>query len=220
MRPPAASATLQPLDYLLGTPALVRVTRVLTGHGRGLAVPDLARRARLALPSTRDAVRRLAAAGFVEVIGAGRTSVCAVRLEHPMAAPIAALFDAERAQGDALLDAVRSAASEQRPAPIALWLYGSVARGEDGPASDIDLAAVFDDDDPTARKSELDDALATAAPARAGQFSIITLTPADAARLARERAPLWREIERDAVVLVGASPAEVAERGGGAGAPG
>lgn len=59
MRPTTASATFQPLDHLLGTPALVRVTRVLTSHGRGLAIPDLARRARLALPSTRGAVRRL-----------------------------------------------------------------------------------------------------------------------------------------------------------------
>ena len=214
MRPTPASATLQPLDHLLGTPALVRVARVLTSHERGLAIPDLARRARLALPSTREAVRRLAEAGFVDVIGAGRSSICAVRPEHPMAAPVAAIFAAERAQADALLDGLRAAAASQCPSPVALWLYGSVARGEDRPTSDIDLAFVVDGVDATAPTERFRDAAAAAVPAHATRLSIIGLTVADAARLAHGGAPIWRELALEAVVLAGDAPAAVLERAG------
>lgn len=196
----------------------MRASRVLVTHGRGLAISDLARRARLALPSTREAVRRLVDAGFLDVIGAGRGSIYVVRPEHPLAAPIAALFEAERAQGDALLESVRTAAADQRPPLVALWLYGSVARREDGPTSDIDLAAVFEDEEAAARRSELDDALVAASPAHARRFSLITLTPTDAARLAYEGTAIWREIERDAVILTGVSPAEVVKRARAGGA--
>lgn len=214
MRPPAASATLHPLDHLLGTPALVRVARVLTAHGGSLAIPDIARRARLALPSTREAVRRLAEAAVVDMIGAGRSSICAIRPDHPMAASIAALFAAERAQADALLDGLRGAAASLRPPPVALWLYGSVARGEDGPTSDIDLAVVTGADDASAPAEALREALATSVPAHAHRMSVIGFTAADAARLAHDRAPFWGELARDAVVLSGESPAGVLAHAG------
>jgi predicted nucleotidyltransferase len=214
MRPAPASATLQPLDLLLGTPALVRVARVLTSHGGALAIPDLARRARLALPSTREAVRRLADVAFVEIIGAGRSSICAIRPEHPMAAAVAALFAAERAQADALLDGLREAAASLHPAPVAFWLYGSVARGEDGPTSDIDLAVVTAGDDATALSEALREALASSVPLHADRMSVIGFTVTDAARLARDGAPIWGELAREAVVLAGESPADVLERAG------
>lgn len=212
MRPPPASATLQPLDHLLGTPALVRVCRVLATHGTGLAVPDIARRARLSLPSTREAIRRLAEAAFVDVIGVGRSSICAIRREHPMAAAVAVLFAAERAQADALLEGLRMASANLRPSPVALWLYGSVARGEDGPTSDIDLALVADGGDATGSAEALREALATSVSEHAHRVSVVALTLEDAARLAHAGAPIWRELARDAVVLAGEAPAQVLER--------
>lgn len=224
MRPSAASATLHPLDYLLGTPALVRVARVLTTHGGGLALADVARRARLALPSTREAVRRLTEAGLVALVGVGRSSLCTLRGEHPMAGPLAALFAAERAQFDALLGALRAAAIGLAEPPVALWLYGSVARREDGLTSDLDLAAVLTTPGPQ-NADHLRDALAASAPGHAERLSVITLTLPDIGRLASEGehgAPFWRELARDAVVLFGDAPADVlaqARRSSDAGAP-
>ena len=216
MRPAAASATLHPLDYLLGTPALVRVTRVLATHGGGLALADVARRARLALPSTREAVRRLTEAGLVVLVDVGRSSLCTLRGEHPMAAPLAALFAAERAQFDGLLGALRAAAAGLAEPPVALWLYGSVARREDGPTSDLDLAAVLATPGPE-RADRLRGARAAAAPAHAARLSVITLAVPDIARLAAEGeqgAPFWRELARDAVVLFGDAPADLLARAG------
>jgi predicted nucleotidyltransferase len=211
-RPAASSALYHPLDHILGSPALVRVTRVLAMHGGSLGVSDIARRARLALPSTRDALRRLRESEVVTAAGAGRSMVCALRSEHPLAQPLAALYAAEREQADAVLDAIRQAAAELRPEPLGVWLYGSVARSEDAPTSDIDVAVASGDVDPTPQADALREAIAAASPAQAHRVSVVALGPADVRRLAGEGAGFWRDLERDAVVLAGDAPAGVLER--------
>lgn len=211
MRPTPSSSLYHPLDEILGSPALVRVVRILAGHGGGLGVSDIARRARLALPSTRAALRRLLEAEVVTGVGAGRSMVCTLRSEHPLAGALAALFVAERQQADAVLDAIRAAAAGLRPAPLAVWLYGSVARGEDMPTSDVDIALVTAREEPSAQADALREAIAVALPAREHRVSVIAFAPADVRRLAADRAEIWGELLRDAAVLVGDDPAGVLE---------
>lgn len=211
-RPPASSALHYPLDRILGSAALVRVTRVLANHGGSLGVSEIARRARLTPPSTRDALRRLSEAELVSAVGAGRSVICALRLEHSLAEPLVALYAAERKQADAVMDAIRTASAALRPAPLGIWLYGSVARGEDEPTSDIDIAIASVDQDPTPQAEALREALAATAPERAHRVSVIALGPRDVRRLAGESAGLWRDLERDAVVLAGDAPTDVFER--------
>src|SRR5258708_30609404 len=125
MRPSPSSSLYQPLDYVLASPALVRVTRVLSAHGGSLGISDIGRRAELAAPSVRGAVRRLLEADIVAAVGAGRSMVCELRPEHPLFQPLVDLFAAERAQADAVVAAIRAAAATVRPVPLAVWLYGS-----------------------------------------------------------------------------------------------
>jgi predicted nucleotidyltransferase len=211
VRPTASSALYYPLDEILGSPALVRVLRVLAGHGASLGVSDIARRTRLALPSTRAALRRLLESEVVSAVGAGRSMVCALRSEHPLAGALTALFAAERQQADTVLEAIRVAAAQLRPRPLAVWLYGSVARGEDTPTSDVDIAMVSARPQPSAQAEALREAIATALPARAHRVSVIAFAPADVRRLAAESAEIWTELLRDAAVLVGDGPAGVLE---------
>lgn len=211
MRPTASSALYHPLDQILGSPALVRVLRVLAGHGASLGVSDIARRTRLALPSTRAALRRLLESELVTGVGAGRSMVCALRFEHPLAGALTALFAAEREQADSVLDAIRVAANDLRPRPLAVWLYGSVARGEDTPTSDVDIAMVSAQPEPSAQADALRETIANALPARAHRVSVIAFAPADVRRLAAESAEIWTELLRDAAVLVGDDPAGVLE---------
>ena len=211
MRPTASSSLYHPLDEILGTPALVRVLRVLAGHGASLGVSDIARRTRLALPSTRAALRRLLEAELVTGVGAGRSMVCALRMEHPLASALTALFVTERQQADTVLDAIRIAAAELRPRPLAVWLYGSVARGEDTPVSDVDIAMVSAQPEPSAQADALREAIATTLQSRAQRVSVIAFAPADVRRLAAERAEIWTELVRDAAVLIGDDPAGVLE---------
>lgn len=199
------------MDQILGSPALVRVTRVLAGHGGFLAVADIAHRAKLTLPSVRAALRRLQDLELITAVGAGRSPVCAIRVEHPLAPALVSLFKAEREQVAALLNAVRESAVALRPAPLALWLYGSVARGHDDPASDIDVALVSAESQPTSQAEALRQAIDGALPAWAHRISVIALGPDDVRRLVRQKAEFWRELERDAVVLAGEAPAGVRE---------
>lgn len=206
MRPPVSSALYHPLDHILGSPGLVRVARVLAGHGGSLGVSDIARRAKLALPSTRAALHRLLESEVVTAVGVGRSMVCTLRPAHPLMPALVALFAAEREQATVVLDAIRRAASSLRPAPLAVWLYGSVARGVDEPSSDIDVALVSALSEPTPQADALRNAISAELHGREHRVSVIALAPGDVARLARTSATFWRELERDAVVLAGDAP--------------
>lgn len=218
MRPTPSSGLYHPLDQILGSPALVRVLRVLAGHGSSLGVSDIARRTRLALPSTRAALRRLLEMELVTGVGAGRSMACALRSAHPLAAAVTALFAAERQQADTLLEAIRVAAAELRPPPLAVWLYGSVARGDDTPMSDVDIALASALPEPSAQADTLRDAIATALPTRGHRVSVIAFAPADVRRLAADGAEIWTELVRDAAVLAGDDPIGVLEHVTAAGA--
>jgi len=212
MRPSPASSLYQPLDELLGTRASVRVLRVLAAYGGSLAVADIARRAKLTLPSVRTTLGRLLALGIVAGVGVGRSMVCELRQDHPLVPVLVGLFKAELEQATAVLRAAREAARRLTPAPTAVWLYGSVARGEDDAASDIDIALVTAAPEASAQADALRDAVTRTRSPRAERVAVITMAPADVRRAAREQTPFWNSMKRDAVVLLGDAPADVAGR--------
>jgi predicted nucleotidyltransferase len=128
-----------------------------------------------------------------------------------MADALTTLFEAERQHADALLETIRRAAVRLEPPPLAVWLYGSVARGEDTPASDVDVAIVSALPNPTAQADTLRDRIANELQERDQRVSVIALAPKDVRRLARERAEIWTELVRDAAVLAGYDPAGLLE---------
>lgn len=201
-----------PFDEVLGSPALVRVIRVLAAHGGSLGIPDIAARTRLSLPSVRSAMRRLIELEVATGLRAGRSMVCSLRPEHPLTTALVALFAAEREQVGIAIRVVRTAAMALRPAPLAVWLYGSVARGQDLPQSDIDVAIVSAKGQPTAQAEALREAIAKKLPERAHRISVVAFGPSDIRRLTGLGAKFWRELERDAVVLAGEAPVGIRER--------
>lgn len=212
MRASPASTLYHPLDEVLGTRAIVRVLRVLAVHGGSLAVSDIAQRAKLTLPSVRTALRRLLALDVATAIGAGRSMVCGLRHDHPLIPILVTLFRTEQEQATAVLGAVREAAGRLEPAPWAVWLYGSVARGDDHAASDIDIALVTTSTDPSAHADALREAVYRTRAALAERVSVVTMSPADVRRAARGKTLFWEDMKRDAVVLLGDAPAHVFER--------
>lgn len=211
MRLAASSALYRPLDTILGTPGLVRVTRVLASHGGSFDVAQIARRTGLSLPSVRYALRRLVALELITVAGAGRTMVVSLRTEHPLAPVLVSLFEAELRQAVDLREAILQAA--MRVGNIStIWMYGSAARGTDSPGSDIDLALISSGDNPAGDRDAFRDALADIAPQLSRRISTIALSPHDLRSMAERRTPFWRELERDAVVVDGDSPAVYAPR--------
>jgi len=209
-----SSALHHPLDEILGTRSLVRVLRVLAVHRGTLGVADIAQRAALTLPSVRAALHQLMQLEVVSTVAAGRTMVARLRGDHPLVSTLLALFAAERDQSAAVLEAVREAARRLRPPPAAVWLYGSVARTSDDATSDIDIALVTTAPAPMTQADGIRQAVSRINAATADRLSIITMTPADIRRAARQRTGFWKNLERDAVVLFGDAPTGIVSRAG------
>ena len=106
----------------------------------------------------------------------------------------------------------KRAAEKLQPTPIALWVYGSAARGSDRPDSDIDVALVSYATMPSIDAEELRKRIERTASSLARRVSVIALSHHDASRMAQRRSKFWRELERDAVVLFGDSPASFSKR--------
>ena len=210
MRPRAQSALAFPLNSILGTQANVRVLRVLARHGGALSAPTVARQAELSAAVARVALGDLARIGLAAIVGQGRAVSYQLDAMHPLAPAIEQLFQAETARRDGVFDGLRAAALALRPEPLGVWVYGSVARGEDGAASDVDVAlCVADASDLDVQTEALREAAAAIGERQRVAISVISFTAGDATRLAHEDAPIWRGIARDGFPLAGRRPEAV-----------
>jgi predicted nucleotidyltransferase len=132
-----------------------------------------------------------------------------VATRHPLAAALKALFEEERARWTALQDDLRDGLAVQEDIGAA-WLYGSVARGEDEPGSDVDIVLVLNEGTLDAAQRVRDELQALGDRLNL-HFSTVVLTPAELALL-RQDDPWWSNVTRDAKVLKGGSPGQEAAR--------
>jgi predicted nucleotidyltransferase len=221
MRPPASpqSALRRPLNRVLAGEGHVRVLRELLRHGGELGAADVATRVGLSPQHVRSVLAHLVRLGLVDRLGPGRAHLYRARLAHPLAESLAALFAAEEARFAALLAAVRAAAAAARPRPLAVWLYGSVARGDDAPESDVDVAVVAAAGELNGILSDLRERLRDTAEALGVELALVGATPADVARAAAGDT-WWRGVVRDAVPIFGPDPTTLLARSRAAGPDG
>ena len=76
-------------------------------------------------------------------LGRGRARAFTVAADYPFAGVLRDLFAAEVERARALFQALRKVLDDYDVESA--WMYGSVARGEDGPGSDVDIAVVLGD---------------------------------------------------------------------------
>lgn len=107
-RPNSQSRLRAPLNEILGTAANVRLLRVLSLAGAPLTAGELAERAGLGRTGVYPAVAALEATGIVEYLGLGARRQVRFRNDHPLGGVIAALFRAEAARLDMLVEQLRS----------------------------------------------------------------------------------------------------------------
>ncbi len=212
MRPPPTSALFQPLDALLGTVPAIRILRLLCAHGGALSASHISRETRLTPPTVRTTLRRLSGGDVVAVHGGGRSILYSIKREHPLVAPLESLFRAEREPVDALIKALHLAAAKMKPAPYALWLFGSAAGGRDTASSDIDLALVGSNEQLQRQVDRLRRVADTSAPNPGRRLSVVGMSPADLLRLSTGNRRFWNALRRDAAVLHGEDPEAVLDR--------
>jgi predicted nucleotidyltransferase len=133
-----------PLTTLFGTPSNVRVLRELFAAGVPLSSSEIARRAGLAPQTARLVLNELAVQRVVTDSGRGRARAFAVAADYPFAGVLKSLFAAEAERWSLLFQELRKVLDDYDVQSA--WLYGSVARGQDGTGSDVDIAVVLGND--------------------------------------------------------------------------
>jgi Nucleotidyltransferase domain len=185
--------------------ALAGTTRPLTGR----QVARLVRRG--SQKAVSDALERLVEQGVVRREEAGRAYLHVLNRDH-IAAPVAELLAAMRGE---LVRRLRERISSWQISPNHASLFGSVARGDGGTQSDVDLLVVrskgIDPEDPGWR-AQLDD-LGSAVHAWTGNHAgIVELTEDEFRELPDRRPPILADLRDDAIDLAG-TPLRKALRG-------
>jgi predicted nucleotidyltransferase len=198
-----------PLTRLLGSSGHVRVLRALMVYGAPLSAAQLAADSGLTTRGTRLVLDSLVSQGMISVLGQPRSQVFSVAAQHPLAAALKTLFEEERTRWEALQGALREGLAAQKDVRSA-WLYGSVARGEDEPRSDVDIALVVNREGLDVTDS-VREAIQVLGDRLQVHFSTVVLTPADVANLPQDD-HWWAEMTQDAKVLKGIGPRQEAAR--------
>lgn len=197
-----------PLTALLGSAGSVRVLRALATGRAPQSAPQLAAAAGLTPQGTRGVLDVLTRQRLVKAYGSGRTQLYELNTTHPLALSLAALFQHEQSRWDGLMSAIRDVLARHGAAVSAAWLYGSVARGDDSPASDVDIALIVRSH---AVADQVREALMPLEDAQQIRVSLTALTSKELAALPEDD-PWWVNVVRDGRVLKGAAPDQTRRR--------
>jgi predicted nucleotidyltransferase len=177
------------------TPASVAQLRRVGGHGTEAGV--------------RRSLDRLATSGLVRRGLIGDRAVYSLNRDHVLYPAVATLLGA----GDELLRRLRVQFKSWDPAPITAALYGSAARRDGGPDSDIDLLIVRPELATVAERRAWDaqiDALRNEVERSTGNRCQITDRPLSAVRrLVAAKEPIVDSWRAEAVPLAGTPVAEL-----------
>lgn len=207
MRKPASLSFLRrPLNNLLGTQANVRSLRELAATSP-LSTVQLARATKLNLSGIRRTLDNLQATGILKSFP-GRDRFYALNLEHPIAAALLALFDSERAWWDSIRSTLEECIRNDKRIAAA-YVYGSVARGEDRPGSDIDLVLITHED-PSPVLNQYRERLEVSQEKLGFNLSLVANTLAEVKKKRRNGDVWWANVTRDALPLKGVRPEHLA----------
>jgi predicted nucleotidyltransferase len=202
----------RPLDGIFGRPAHVRVLRVLARNPEGLTGRRLAELAALEPSSAHNALKRLVEFGLVDVSPLGRAHV--YRLLRDRLAARELLLPLFRKEADLLPAEVRRLAKSFGDLAISVVLFGSVARREEGPWSDLDVCVVVPDAASRRRAARIVDKESTRLSSLTGiQPTFFVVTRRDFQRRFRGKNSLVRSIVREGRVVKGKTITEVLSDG-------
>jgi predicted nucleotidyltransferase len=204
------SALRYPLSGILSSEARVDVLRELFRHGGELSAPQLVIRTGLAQSSVREALIALEATQVIEVLGAGKAMLYRANRRHPFREGLESLFAHEESRYSAIGEGIRGIVSDGFNDEVeAVWLFGSVARGEDGFYSDLDLAILARSSDISELAARIRESLRPLQDRLLFRASVIALTRDDMLRLREENAPLLQSLENEAIAILGKRPADL-----------
>jgi len=178
------------LTVLAGADAAMPATQIQRVAGRG---------SRYGLVLVLE---RLVAHGLVTAIPAARGSLFQLNREHVLAPVVESAVRARTEFETRLAEAV----GRLTPTPLSAAIYGSVARGESTPDSDVDVLIVTSDDldpDGEAWVAQIDGLERQARLWTGNPLQATTVTKTQLAAMAKAGAPIVDEWQRDARTIMG-----------------
>jgi predicted nucleotidyltransferase len=129
-------------ETLLTSPARIAVLKtLLKSPGREWTGREMARASSVSAPQAMDALYRLYDEAVVRQRRAGRVSLWALEEHHFLAEKLRPLMDVDNASTRELTAALEVALKGS--GALEAILFGSVARGDEDPNSDVDILVVF-----------------------------------------------------------------------------
>ena len=211
------SAIRNPLTRIFGVDSNVAVLRELVRHGGYLSSATVQNRSGLSKSSVRLGLISLEQSGIVITEGTQFTKLHRFNPGHFLAPQMVALFDVEANRFSEVVNALRNSAGDRRSLVRSLWIYGSVARKEDDPESDLDVGLIADRDHLSEVVEVVRENLREQSDRLGFVPNVVGLDLEDVVRLARNSDPWWTTTIVDAVVLIGDRPENVpgSHRAGG-----
>lgn len=203
------------LDAVLGTTTKVRILRALVRLDSPVSGTEARRLAGVrSVRAMRASLDELTELGILLHEQTGSVHLYRIRRAHHLVAPLMALFDAESNRISEVRSALRAAleSSGLLASVQAIVIFGSNARGEAGPGSDLDLLVVTRDE---SAASPVRDVLMEAGRGieeRFGPFlSPYVLPEARVRERYQDGDPLMLAIEEEGRALIGMTLRELAE---------
>ncbi len=211
MRPPGSATSMfyNPFDHILGTVASMRILRELSLHGEEMPMSLIVDRTGLSYPGTQQAMGRLLESGVVEMLGSGRSVLYRLNKANILNEGLQNLFLIEQERVNIVLQKVSEFAAECTPHPIAIWLYGSVARREDSAGSDVDFMLVIDDEDSIQDVAESFQDMLIFTSEWSIFPSVVVLSTGDIEKLIKKQPERWTSLKEEAITLFGSTPVEI-----------
>ena len=197
---PFANILERPLDWVFSAPCHVAILRALMDSKEGMSGRAVARRAGINHQACARALRKLEGLGVTRRRGSGNTQLVVLNFEHALVSgALLPLLRHERETAARLREEIATRFGRQA---LSATLFGSVARGEAGFGSDVDLLLTAE---PRTRETVAEDArpFASGFMRKYGfRLSPIVLTPREVRTRIKRSDPLILNIRKDGIDLL------------------
>jgi len=197
---------------ILGDPVRIRVYKILILRPQGASGRELGRLAGTSPFKIHQILKALVAQSVLRETITGRVHLYRLNEEHRLVHDV--IRPLIRYEGDLLNRLGNEIRNRFRPKPISVILYGSVARGEERPDSDLDVLLI-DDDRRRGKRGRLEAGEALEAVERSfgNPLRLIRMTASEFKMKSRGKDPLIRNILKEGKAISGLTMTEILNYG-------